>query len=64
VSSAATHTANDVSSEVTLLGAVVFAVADATTILADLVFVVTKRTIECCQLAKLVPLVVILALGC
>jgi hypothetical protein len=64
VSSAATHTANDVSSEVTLLRAVVFAVTDATTILADLVFVVTKRTIERRQLAKLVALVVILALRC
>jgi hypothetical protein len=64
VSSAATHTANDVSSEVTLLRAVVFAMADATTVLADLVFVVTKRTVECCQLAELVPLVVILALRC
>jgi hypothetical protein len=64
VSSAAAHTANDVSSEVTLLRAVVFAVADATTILADLVFVVTKRTIERRQLAKLVALVVILALRC
>lgn len=62
MSSAATHTANDVSSEVTLLRTVVFAVTDATTILADLVFVVTKRTIECRQLAKLVALVVILAL--
>jgi hypothetical protein len=48
VSGAATHTANDVSSEVTLLRAVVFAVADASTILADLVLVVAKRTIECC----------------
>lgn len=64
MSSAATHTANDVSSEVTLLRAVVFAMADATTVLADLVFVVTKRTVECCQLAELVPLVVILALRC
>jgi hypothetical protein len=64
VSSASAHTANDVSSEVTLLRAVVFAVADATTILADLVFVVTKRTIECRQLAKLVALVIILAFGC
>jgi hypothetical protein len=64
VSSAATHTANDVSSEVTLLRAVVFAVADATTILADLVLVVTKRTVESRQLTKLVALVVILAFRC
>jgi len=64
MSSAATHAANDVSSEVTLLRAVVFAVADATTILANLIFVVTKRTVERCQFAKLVALVVILALRC
>jgi len=63
VSSATTHTANDVSGEVTLLRTVVFAVADATTILADLVLVITKRAVERCQLTELIALVVILALG-
>ena len=63
MSSTATHTANDVSSEVTLLRTVVFAVTDPTTILADLVLVITKRAIEGGQLAELITLVVILALG-
>ena len=64
MSGAAANTTNDVSSEVSLLWAVVFAVTDTATVLADLVFVITESTIECRQLAKLVALVVILALRC
>jgi hypothetical protein len=38
-------------------------VANATTILADLVFVITERAIERSKLAELIAFVVILALG-
>jgi hypothetical protein len=36
---------------------------ETTTILTNLVFVVTKGTIQCSKLAELIPLVVILTLG-
>jgi len=61
MSSAATNTTDDVSSKVSLFGAIVFAVTNATTILTDLIFIVTKSTIQGSELTKLVPLVIVLA---
>ena len=63
VPSTTTHTTNDVSGEVTLFGAVVFAMADTTAVLADLVLVITQSTVEGGEFTKLVPLVVVLSLG-
>jgi hypothetical protein len=63
MSSAATNTTDDVSSKVSLFGAIVFAVANATTVLTDLVFIVTKSTIQGSKLTKLIPLVIVLTFG-
>ena len=62
MSCAATNSADDVSSEITLLWAIVFAVANATTILTNLILVVAKCTVESGQLPELVAFVVILTL--
>lgn len=53
--------ADDVRCEVTLFGTVILTVANATAILTDLVFIVTKSTVQCGKLSKLVALVVVLA---
>jgi hypothetical protein len=45
MASTSTDTADDIGSEITLFRAVVLAVTDVTAILADLVFVIAKRTI-------------------
>jgi hypothetical protein len=60
VARAATDTTDDVSGEITLFWAVVFAVTDVAAILTDLVLVVAERTVQGGQLAELVPLVVVL----
>ena len=60
---AATNSTDDVSCEVTLLRTVVLAVANATTVLANLVFVITEGTIESREFAQLVSFVVVLSLG-
>lgn len=62
VSGAAANTADDVRCEVALLRTVVLAMPDTTAVLTDLVFVITESTVECCKLAKLVTLVVVLPL--
>jgi hypothetical protein len=54
-------TTDDVRSEVALLGAVIFAMPDLTAILASLVLIVTKSTVERRQLTKLVSLEFVLA---
>jgi hypothetical protein len=46
VTSIATDTTNDISGEVTLLGTVVFAMTNLTTVLASLVLVVSEGTVE------------------
>jgi hypothetical protein len=61
VSSIATDTTNDVRSEVTLLGAVILAVSNLTTVLASLVLVVTKGTVKSGKLTELVALELVLA---
>ena len=63
MSSLSTDTANDAGSVVLLLGTVVLAMTDLTTILAGLIFVVAESTVERGELAKLVTLEFILAFG-
>ena len=60
---ASADTADDVRCEVTLLGTVVLAMANITTVLADLVLVVAERTVKRGKLPKLVTFVIILAFG-
>lgn len=62
MSSATADTAYDIRCEVTLLGAVVFTMANATAVLANLVLVVAESTVERRQLSQLIPLVIVLAL--
>ena len=58
---ATTDAANDVRCKVTLFGTVVLAVANTTTVLTNLVLVITESTIQSSELAKLVTLVIVLA---
>jgi hypothetical protein len=62
MSGAAANTTNDVSSEVSLLRTIIFAVAHTATILADLVFVVPQSAVKSCEFAKLIAFMIILAL--
>jgi len=59
----ATDTTDDVGGEVTGLRTVILAVSDLATVLASLVFVITKRTVQCSELAELIALEFILAFG-
>lgn len=61
---ASTNATDDVGGEVFLFGAVVLPMSDAAAVLANLIFVVAKGSVERGKLAKLVSLVVVLALGC
>lgn len=54
-------TANDACSEVLLLGAVVLAVTDFTTVLAGLVLVIAEGTVEGGKLTELISLEFVLA---
>jgi hypothetical protein len=63
VSSVATNATDNVGSEVTLLGAVVLAMSNLSTVLASLVLIVAKSTVESSQLTKLVALELVLAFG-
>ena len=63
MTSTTTNTTDDVSSEVALLGAIVFPVTKTTAILADLIFVIAKGTIQSGKLAELVALVIVLTFG-
>ena len=58
-----TDATDDVGGEVALLWAVVFAVTNLSTVLASLVLIVTKSTVECGKLTKLVALELVLAFG-
>ena len=64
MSGAPTDTTDDVSSKVALLRALILPVADVAAILTDLIFVVSKGSVESSKLAELVALVVVLAFGC
>lgn len=63
MSSLTTDTTNDTSREVLLLRTVVLAVTNLTTVLAGLVLVVSKGTVESGELTKLVALEFVLAFG-
>lgn len=56
-----TDTADDVGGEIALFWAIVFSVTNLTTILASLILIVTKSTVECCEFTKLVALELVLA---
>lgn len=60
MSSVTADSTNDVCSEISLLRTVVFAVTNLTTVLASLVFIITKSTVECSELTKLVALKLVL----
>ena len=61
---ASADTADDVRCVVALLGTVVLAMAHVATVLADLVLIVTKGTIQRGQLSQLVALVVVFTFRC
>lgn len=63
MSSATANATDDVRGVVALFRAIVFAMANATTVLADLVFIVTECAVEGGKFTQLVPLVVVLSLG-
>ena len=58
-----TDAADDVRCEVTLFGAVVLPVANIATILADLVLVIAKRTVERSEFSELIAFMVVLSFG-
>lgn len=63
MASVATDSADDAGGVVLLLGAVVLAMSDLTTVLASLVLVVTERAVQSSKLTELVTLELILAFG-
>lgn len=63
VPGATADTADNVRSKIALLRAIIFTVPEATTVLADLIFVVAQCSVERSQFAELVPLVVVLSFG-
>jgi hypothetical protein len=56
-----TDATDDVCCEIALFWTIVLSVTDLTTVLASLILVVSKSTIECCKLTKLIALELILA---
>lgn len=54
-------TTDDVGSVVTLLWAVVLAMSDIATVLADLILVITQGTVQSCEFTKLITFVIILS---
>lgn len=63
MASTSADTADDVRCEVTLFGTIVLAVTDIAAVLADLIFVVAKCTVEGGEFPKLVTFVIILTFG-
>lgn len=63
VTSITTNATNDVGSEVLFLWTIVFAMADLTAVLASLVLVITKSTVQRSELSKLVALEFVLSFG-
>lgn len=61
VTSITADATDDISSKVALLRTIVFPVANLAAVLAGLVFVVTKSTVECGKLTKLIALQFVLA---
>ena len=63
VACASADTANNVRCEVTLFGAVVLAMANITTVLANLILVIAKRSVQRSEFPKLITFVIILTFG-
>ena len=63
MSGAPADATDDVSSKVALLRALILPVTDVATILTDLVFVVSKGSVESSEFAKLIAFVIVLAFG-
>jgi hypothetical protein len=63
VSSRTTNATNDIGCEVALLGTVILAVSNIATVLANLVFVITKGAIKSGEFTELVALVIVLTFG-
>lgn len=63
MSGVATDTTDDVGRVIALLGTVVLAVTDFTTILAGLVFIITESTVECRKFTQLATLELVLTFG-
>ena len=58
------NTADDVSSKVALLRAFILPVTDVAAILTDLVFIISKGSVESSKFAELIAFVVVLAFRC
>jgi hypothetical protein len=63
MTSTTANATDDVSSEITLFGAVIFSVSNATTVLANLIFVVSKCSVQSSEFAELIALVIVLTFG-
>lgn len=59
-----TNATDNVCGEITLLRTVILAMANTTTVLANLVLIIAQSTVESGKFTELVPFVVILAFGC
>jgi len=64
VSGAPADTADDISSEVALLGALILPVTDVAAILTDLILIVSEGSIKGSEFAELIAFVIVLAFGC
>lgn len=64
MSGAPADTADDVSSKVALLRALILPVTDVAAVLADLVLIVSKGSVESSEFAKLIAFVIVLAFRC
>lgn len=58
-----THATDDVGGEITLLGTVVLAMTNLSTVLTTAVFIISQRSVEGGELSKLVALEFVLAFG-
>lgn len=63
MSGAPTDTTDDVSSKVALLRALILPVTDVATILAHLVLIISKSSVESGEFAKLIAFVIVLTFG-
>jgi hypothetical protein len=61
--SATADTTDNVCGKVALFRAIIFTMANATAILADLIFVVAKGSVEGGQFTELIPLMIVLSFG-
>jgi len=57
----ATDATDDIGGKVPLFRAIILAMSNLSAVLAGLVFIVTKGTVERCKLTKLIPLELVLA---